>query len=95
MDSRFVAAVVAGLLACMLAVSNAALQNTLHFVPEGRLAIRDLNLIPWDTATRMHGVRGKTIVGSIGLIDIQLRPRRTTPSTQPQPTTKRGTVLTV
>lgn len=56
-----------------------AAQDTLHFVPKGKLAIRDMRQVPWDSIA--PGVRAKTVVGSMGSVSMaEIAPgSRTTP----------------
>jgi quercetin dioxygenase-like cupin family protein len=66
---RFVAACTVSLFAfTVFAAAGAAAQDTLHFVPAGKLAIRDMNAIPWQAGP--NGLRTRTIVGSIGSLTL-------------------------
>lgn len=51
------------MLACTIPATALA-QDTLHFVPKGRLVVRDINKMPWETLA--PGPLVKMVVGSIG-----------------------------
>ena len=55
-----------------LVASLSRAQDTVHFAPAGRVSVRHLTAIPWDT---LPGIRGKTIVGTVGSLSlIELSP---------------------
>jgi hypothetical protein len=65
-------AVLRAIVLVSLVASLSRAQDTAHFVPAGRVSVRHLTVMPWDT---VPGIRGKTIVGTVGSLSlIELSP---------------------
>jgi mannose-6-phosphate isomerase-like protein (cupin superfamily) len=59
--------VVPALLSIALVALSVRAQDTMHFAAAGRVSIRHLSAMPWDTAP---GIRGKTIIGAVGSLTL-------------------------
>jgi mannose-6-phosphate isomerase-like protein (cupin superfamily) len=65
-------AMVRGVLLVSLVSSFGRAQDTAHFVMAGRVSVRHLSAIPWDS---VPGIRGKIVIGTVGSLSlIELSP---------------------